>query len=61
MVGGEAGRTQGACLCRPKDNVIEAFRYTPDLLKSELETLTTACDFLNGFHVGLRHELAGGW
>lgn len=43
------------------DNVIEAFRYTPDLLKKELETLTTACDWLNGFHVGLRQELAGGW
>lgn len=43
------------------DQVLEAFRYDSELLKSELATLTTACYWLNCIHVGLRMELAGGW
>ncbi|WP_241332477.1 hypothetical protein [Burkholderia cenocepacia] len=43
------------------DQVLEAFRYDSELLKSELGTLTTACYWLNCIHVGLRVELAGGW
>ncbi|MEM5435952.1 hypothetical protein [Paraburkholderia diazotrophica] len=43
------------------DELVEAFRYAPNLLEQELAALTTACYWLNCFHVGLRHELAGGW
>lgn len=43
------------------DEVVEAFRYTPNLLETELATLKTACEWLYCYHAGLRHELAGGW
>ncbi|SEI14928.1 hypothetical protein [Paraburkholderia hospita] len=43
------------------DELVAAFRHDLDLLKPELAALTTACYWLNCFHVGLRCELAGGW
>jgi len=43
------------------DEVVEAYRYDHNLLQAEIATLKTACEWLTCFHVGLRHELAGGW
>ena len=43
------------------DDIVEAFRYDPNLLTQELGALKTACEWLNCYHVGLRVELQGGW
>lgn len=45
----------------PNDEIVEAYRYEPDILTRELEALKVACEWLNCFHVGLRVELASGW
>lgn len=43
------------------DEIVEAFQYDPNLLTQELETLKTACYWLECIHTGLRMELAAGW
>lgn len=57
----QAGYLKAFVVVNENDEVVEAFRYDPKLLQSELDTLTTACDWLNCIHVGLRMELAAGW
>lgn len=43
------------------EEMVEGFRYDPDILAKELGVLKVACTWLNCIHVGLRMELAGGW
>ncbi len=43
------------------DEIVDAFRYDPNLLTRELAVLKVACEWLNCIHVGLRMELADGW
>jgi hypothetical protein len=57
----ERGLLKALFVVDQNDQVVEAFRYAPNLLEQELATLTTACYWLNCFHVGLRQELAAGW
>ncbi len=57
----EQGYLKAFLLLDNNDQVVEAFRYDPNLLSKELETLQFACEWLNNYHVGLRMELADGW
>lgn len=43
------------------DEVVKAFQYDADLVKSMTETLRNAADQLYGCHAAMRGELTGGW
>jgi hypothetical protein len=56
----QRGALRALVMLNQDDEIVEAYRYDPNLLTEELAVLQSACDWLNSIHVGLRIELAGG-
>lgn len=58
---GQQGYLKAFLVLDDADEIVEAYKYDPNLLTEELNILAVACEWLNCYHVGLRMELAGGW
>ncbi|MFK3968611.1 hypothetical protein ACI2KT_34190 [Ensifer adhaerens] len=58
--GDQRGPLKALVMVNNDDEIVQAYRYDPNLLTAELAALQVACDWLNSIHVGLRMELAGG-